>query len=208
MTLSPPALIDLFSDDLYDTDAPSGWEVHVGLTSQPEIFFKEKRPMRIRENSYVAIDYILSLDSGEVVDRSTPEEPFCFVIGFGQVIPGLERGLQDMEQGQSAKITVEAKDGYGEKRDDLYREIPRDQFPGDTEIEPHMVFQVTGPQGVATFRVDSVSEAAVVANFNHPLAGERLHFQVTVKEVREARPEDVHRCSPQGCESCKGDCEA
>jgi FKBP-type peptidyl-prolyl cis-trans isomerase SlyD len=164
--------------------------------------------MRIQDNSYVAIDYILSLDSGEVVDRSTPGEPFCFVVGFGQVIPGLERGLQDMEQGQSAKITVEAKDGYGERRDDLFREIPRNQFPSGTEIEPHMVFQVSGPQGVATFRVDSVSDAAVVADFNHPLAGERLHFQVTVKEIREARPEDAHRCGPQGCESCKGDCEA
>jgi FKBP-type peptidyl-prolyl cis-trans isomerase SlyD len=163
--------------------------------------------MRIRENSFVAIDYVLSLDSGEVVDRSRPEEPFRFLFGFGQVIPGLERGLQDMEQGQSATITVEAKDAYGEKRDDLYREIPRDQFPDDMEIEPEMVFQVDGPQGVAAFRVDAVSETAVIADFNHPLAGERLHFQVTVKEVREARPEDLHRYGPQGCGSGKGECE-
>jgi len=164
--------------------------------------------MKVQDNSYVAIDYILSLDSGEVVDRSDPGEPFCFVIGFGQVLPGLERGLQGMAEGQSATITVAAEDGYGERKDDLYRGIPREQFPSDIALEAGMVFQMTGPQGMARFRVDSVSEAAIVADFNHPLAGERLHFQVTLKEVREARPEDVHRCGPQGCGTCKGDCEA
>lgn len=163
--------------------------------------------MKVEDNSYVAIDYILSLDSGEVVDRSDPGAPFCFVIGFGQVIPGLERGLQGMEQGQSATITVAAADGYGERKDDLYRGIPRGHFPRDIALEAGMVFQMTGPQGIARFRVDSVSDEAIVADFNHPLAGERLHFQVTLKEVREARPEDVHRCAPQCCSSCKGGCE-
>jgi FKBP-type peptidyl-prolyl cis-trans isomerase SlyD len=208
MTPSPPPLIDLFSYDLYDAATPSGWDVHSGLTSQPEISVEEKRPMKVQDNSYVAIDYVLSLDSGEVVDRSDPGKPFGFVIGFGQVIPGLERGLQGMEQGRSGTITVAAEDGYGERKDDLYRGIPRAHFPKDIALEAGMVFQMTGSQGNARFRVDSVSDEVIVADFNHPLAGERLHFQVTVQEVREARPEDVHRCRPQGCESCKGDCEA
>jgi len=164
--------------------------------------------MKIEEHTYVAIDYTLTLDSGEVVDRSDPGEPLGFVTGFGQIIPGLEQGLAGMEQGQSAKITVEAKDGYGERQQELYREIPREHFPGDAEIEPEMVFQMTGPQGVARFRVDAVNDKMVVADFNHPLAGERLHFQVTVQEVREARPEDVQQCGPQGCASCSGECES
>lgn len=164
--------------------------------------------MKIQEHAYVAIDYTLSLDSGEVVDRSDPGEPLGFVIGFGQIIPGLEKGLQGMEQGQSAKITVEAGEGYGERQTELYREIPREHFPGDAEIETGMVFQMTGPQGVARFRVDSVTKEVVVANFNHPLAGERLHFQVTVQQVREARPEDLHECGPQGCGGCSGECES
>jgi FKBP-type peptidyl-prolyl cis-trans isomerase SlyD len=164
--------------------------------------------MKIEEHTYVAIDYSLTLDSGEVVDRSEAGEPLGFVTGFGQVIPGLEKGLAGMEQGQSAKITVEAREGYGERQQELYREIPREYFPGDTAIEPEMVFQMTGPQGVARFRVDAVTDQVVVADFNHPLAGERLHFQVTVQEVREARPEDVNQCGPQGCESCSGECES
>jgi FKBP-type peptidyl-prolyl cis-trans isomerase SlyD len=164
--------------------------------------------MKIQQHAYVAMDYTLTLDSGEVVDRSDPGEPLGVVIGFGQIIPGLEKGLTGMEQGQSAKITVEAEDGYGERQKELYREIPREYFPGDAELEPQMVFQMTGPQGVARFRVDSVTDKAVVADFNHPLAGERLHFQVTIQEVREARPEDVQQCGPQGCASCSGECES
>ena len=164
--------------------------------------------MKIQQHAFVAIDYTLTLDSGEVVDRSDPGEPLGFVIGFGQIIPGLEKGLTGMEQGQSAKITVEAEDGYGERQQDLYREIPREYFPGDGELAPQMVFQMTGPQGVARFRVDSVTDKAVVADFNHPLAGERLHFQVTIQQVREARPEDVQQCGPQGCGGCSGECES
>jgi len=164
--------------------------------------------MKIDEHTYVAIDYTLTLDSGEVVDRSEPGEPLGFVTGFGQIIPGLEQGLAGLEQGQSAKITVEAKDGYGERQQELYREIPREHFPDDTAIEPEMVFQMTGPQGVVRFRVESATDEMVVADFNHPLAGERLHFQVTVQEVREARPEDVQQCGAQGCGSCSGECES
>ena len=164
--------------------------------------------MKIQEHRYVTIDYTLTLDSGEVVDRSEPGEPLGFVTGFGQIIPGLEKGLTGMEQGQSAKITVEAGDGYGERQQQLCREIPREHFPGDAAIEPEMLFQMTGPQGVARFRVESVTDKVVVADFNHPLAGERLHFQVTVQEVREARPEDVQQCGPQGCASCSGECES
>ena len=164
--------------------------------------------MKIQEHAYVAIDYSLSLDSGEVVDHSEPGEPLGFVIGFGQIVPGLEQKLKGMEQGQSAKITVEMEEGYGERQQDLYREIPREYFPGDGELEPQMVFQMTGPQGVARFRVDSVTDKAVVADFNHPLAGERLHFQVTIQQVREARPEDVQQCGPQGCGGCSGECES
>jgi len=162
--------------------------------------------MKIQEHAYVAIDYSLSLDSGEVVDHSEPGEPLGFVIGFGQIVSGLEQKLKGMEQGQSAKITVEMEEGYGERQQDLYREIPREYFPGDARIEADMVFQVNGPQGVARFRVDSVTDKMVVADFNHPLAGERLHFQVTVQQVREARPEDMQQCGPQGCGSCSGEC--
>jgi len=177
------------------------------------VFFEEKMPMKIQDRTYVAIDYTLSLDSHEVVDRSDPGMSFGFVFGAGQVIPGLEKGLEGMKQGQSAKITVEAEEGYGQPRAELVREIPREQFPSDVDLEPNMIFEASGPHGPVRFRVESVSGDVVVADLNHPLAGERLHFDVKVAEVREARAEELEAlqegsgCTPENCGCCRTGCD-
>ena len=169
--------------------------------------------MKIQEHAYVAIEYTLTLDSDEVVDQSEPGEPFGFIFGAGLVIPGLEKGLEGMEPGQSAKLTVEAEEGYGQPRQELFRELPREQFPADAEIEPNMIFEADGPHGPVRFRVESVSDEVVVANLNHPLAGERLHFDLKVTEVREARAEELEAlrdnagCAPENCGCCGTTCD-
>lgn len=68
--------------------------------------------MQIQDKAFVAIEYTMSLDSEEVVDRSTPGEPYGFIFGTGQILPGLEKGLKGMEQGQSARITVGGRRGF------------------------------------------------------------------------------------------------
>ena len=118
-----------------------------------------------------------------------------------------------MEPGQSAKLTVEAEEGYGQPRQELFRELPREQFPADAEIEPNMIFEADGPHGPVRFRVESVSDEVVVANLNHPLAGERLHFDLKVTEVREARAEELEAlrdnagCAPENCGCCGTTCD-
>ena len=67
--------------------------------------------MKIQDSAYVSIEYTLSLDSDEVIDSSDPSEPFGFIFGGSQVIVGLQKGLEGMEQGQSAKLTVEPEEG-------------------------------------------------------------------------------------------------
>lgn len=174
--------------------------------------FWEMILMKVGERNYVAIDYTLTLDSGEVVDRSTPGEPLGFILGAGQIIPGLEKGLLGMEEGDTGKITVDPEEGYGIPNASLEREIPRENFPGDMELKPGMGFEARGPHGPVTFRVKSVDDKAVLADFNHPLAGERLTFDVTVAEVREPHAEELAQlqndgsCSPSACGSCGGGC--
>ena len=169
--------------------------------------------MKIQDHTYVTIEYTLSLDSDEVVDSSDSDKPFGFVFGFGQVIPGLEKGLEGMEQGQSTQITVEAEDGYGQPNSDLVRDIPREQFPGDVDIEPNMIFEASGPHGPVRFRVESVSDEVVVADLNPPLAGQRLHFDLKVAEVREASAEELaaveaqSSCAPESCACCATTCD-
>lgn len=158
--------------------------------------------MEVRENLFVAIDYTLTLDSGEVVDSSSPNEPLGFVLGSGQIIPGLEKGLIGMNKGQSGKIIVSAEEGYGQYREDLHIEIPRTQFPEDMDIQPGMGFEANGPQGLMTFQVKSVGADAITADFNHPLAGEQLHFDITVAEVREPSAEELTTAAAAGGCGC------
>jgi len=167
--------------------------------------------MKVENRRYVTIEYSLSLDSGEVVDQSTAEEPLGFLFGSGQVIRGLENGLEGMEAGAAAKVTVEACDGYGEPNPALYREIPRENFPADLDIQAGMGFEAKGPHGPVTFRVREVRDDEVVADFNHPLAGERLHFDVKIADVREPRAEELAEllrggCDEEACGSCGGGC--
>ena len=180
---------------------------------QPDVIFEEKMLMKIQDDVYVAIDYTLTLDSAEVVDRSEPGKPFGFIFGGGQVITGLEMGLAGMEQGQSVKFTVEPEDGYGQPRQELFRELPREHIPSDVDLAPDMIFEGSGPQGTFRLRVDSVSDNLVVADLNHPLAGQRLHFEVEVVEVREARAEELEAlknhagCAPENCSCCGTTCD-
>ena len=169
--------------------------------------------MKIAQNTHVSIDYTLTLESGEVADRSSEGHPLGFLFGSGQIIPGLETALEGMEAGETAKITVEAADGYGETREELLRDLPRENFPDDLKLEPGIGFEAKGPHGPVTFRLREVREDTVVADFNHPLAGQRLHFDVAVTEVREPTAEELatlmdsgDSCSPSACSSCGGGC--
>ena len=169
--------------------------------------------MKIKDQTYVAIEYTLKLDSDEVVDQTEPGKSFGFIFGAGLVISGLEKGLEGMEEGQSANLTVEAEEGYGQARQELFREIPREHFPPDAEVEPNMIFEADGPHGPVRFRVESVNDDVVVANLNHPLAGERLHFDLKVTEVRDATAEELEaakqhgNCAPESCACCDTSCD-
>ena len=168
--------------------------------------------MKIANNVYVALDYCLKLDSGEEVDRSPAGNPLAFITGNGQIIPGLENKLKGMEAGEDAKITLEPEEAYGQVRQDLFQEIPRDRMPPDMKIEPGMRFQAQRPEGLVMFSVKSVDEDSVTVDLNHPLAGKRLHFDVKVIEVREPSDKELAALSRScGCGSsnptdCCGGC--
>lgn len=158
--------------------------------------------MQIEDNKYVTIEYELNLASGEKVDSSPEGQPFGFITGTGQIIPGLEKQLMGKAAGDEEKIVVDPQEGYGPVNENLFQEIPRDQFPADCEVEPGMTFQAQGPQGPVMIRVKEVNENdTVTVDLNHPLAGEELHFDVKVVEVREPSAEELAQLQqqPTGC---------
>lgn len=164
--------------------------------------------MKISDNNFVAIDYRLTLDSGEEVDRSAEGTPLGFVTGTGSIIPGLESALAGKSAGERFQVTVEPEQAYGPVQKDLLQAIPRDRFPGDVEIEPGMSFHARGPRGPVALTVVSVEKDKVNVDLNHPLAGKRLTFDVTVQEVREPLVHEIPAvssscgCGPQEQSSC------
>lgn len=164
--------------------------------------------MKITDNNYVAIDYRLTLDSGEEVDRSAEGKPLGFVTGTGSIIPGLEGALAGKSAGESFRVTVEPDQAYGPVQKELLQAIPRNRFPNDVEITPGMSFHARGPRGPVALTVVSVDDGNVNVDLNHPLAGKRLTFDVTVQEVREPLSHEIPApasgcaCGPQEQSSC------
>lgn len=147
--------------------------------------------MKIGKDAVVGIEFSMSLDSGEEVDRSEPGKPLSFVFDSGQMLPGLEQKLEGMEAGQSTKFTVEPEDGFGMPREELLQKVPRSRFPEENELKVGMAFMFTGPSGSHPFTVREIDDDNVTIDFNHPLCGERLHFDVKVVEVRQATSEEL-----------------
>jgi FKBP-type peptidyl-prolyl cis-trans isomerase SlyD len=167
--------------------------------------------MNIADKLHVAFDYKLTLDSGKEIDSSPEGQPLGFVTGSGQIIPGLEKAMMGMAVGDSLKISVESGDAYGQVNPELFKDVPRNQFPAEIELQPGMTFQSQGPQSPITINIKEIKDdITVVIDLNHPLAGERLHFDVNIAEVREPTAEELSGLST-GC-SCgcsteeKSDC--
>ncbi len=164
--------------------------------------------MKITDKLYVAMDYKLSLASGEEVDSSPPGDPLGFITGASQIIPGLERALMGMSVGDSSRVTVEPEDAYGPVIEDMFQEIPRSQFPDDVKVEPGMTFHAQGPHGQIVMSVTELKDNdVVVVDLNHPLAGQQLFFDVNIVEVREPSAEELSQAqSVQQQEQKAGGC--
>ena len=164
--------------------------------------------VKIADNHFVAIDYRLTLESGEEFDRSAEGSPLGFVTGTGSIIPGLESALAGKSAGDSFQVTVEPEAGYGHVQKELLQAIPRDRFPADVEITPGMQFHARGPRGPVALTVVSADQEQVNVDLNHPLAGKRLTFDVKVHEVREPLAHEIPAaasgcgCGPQEQSAC------
>lgn len=161
--------------------------------------------MNIADKLYVAFDYKLTLDSGEKVDSSSEGQPLGIITGSGQIIPGLEKAMMGRTVGDSVKISFEPEEAYGQVNPELYQDVPRNQFPGDMELQPGMTFQAQGPQGPMVINIKEIKdENTVVIDLNHPLTGKKLHFDVNIVEVREPTAEELSGLSS----GCNCDCSA
>jgi FKBP-type peptidyl-prolyl cis-trans isomerase SlyD len=147
--------------------------------------------MQIAPNTVASFHYTLTNDAGEVLDSSRGREPLSYLHGAGNIVPGLEEAMAGRGVGDSFKVDVAPEDGYGVHHEGLVQDVPRAAFQGVDEIQPGMSFQASTPQGVHSVTVTKVGKDTVTVDGNHPLAGQTLHFDVEVTEVREASAEEL-----------------
>jgi FKBP-type peptidyl-prolyl cis-trans isomerase SlyD len=148
--------------------------------------------MKIQNDKVVSIDYTLKDDSGEVLDTSQEREPLAFIFGSGNIIPGLENALEGKEKGEELSVTVEPKEGYGEYDESLMFEVGKEQFQDASQIQEGMQVQAQNSNGqVQIFTIKDIGDEKVTLDANHPLAGQTLHFDVAVSEVRDASDEEL-----------------
>lgn len=148
--------------------------------------------MTIADGLVVGLAYVLKNSQGLEIDRSNKEDPFYYLHGAGQVVPGLEQGLAGMRVGEAAQVVVPASDGYGEVIADLCFSVAREQFPAELDLEVGMEFSADIGNGQKLpFRIVEIEGDRISIDGNHPLAGEDLHFDVEICEVRAQNAEEI-----------------
>ena len=147
--------------------------------------------MQVQDQAIVGIHYTLKNDAGETLDSSDGRDPLQFLQGSGGIIKGLEEALVGKEVGDKLDVTIEAEQAYGVHREELVQEVPRSAFGGVEDIQVGMTFQAQTDNGPVPIRIAAVSEENVTVDGNHELAGERLHFNVSIEEVREATQQEI-----------------
>jgi FKBP-type peptidyl-prolyl cis-trans isomerase SlyD len=152
-----------------------------------------KKNLKVADDVVVSLDYTLRLDDDEVVDTSEGREPLEYIHGHGNIIPGLERELEGMSVGEAREVVIEPADAYGDTDPDNYQAVPRSAFPPDMDLEPDMTLGMrdrdTGE--VLQASVVEIRDDSVLLDFNHPLAGETLHFDVHIADLRPATEDEL-----------------
>jgi FKBP-type peptidyl-prolyl cis-trans isomerase SlyD len=157
--------------------------------------------MKVESDKVVSIDYTLRNDGGDILDQSSPDAPLAYLHGHGNLIEGLESALLDKDEGDQLTATIAPAEAYGEYDATLVEAVPRAMFQGVDKVEVGMQFQTQMGQGVQIVTVKDVDDETVTIDANHALAGETLHFEVTVKGIREASEEELdhgHVHGPDG----------
>jgi FKBP-type peptidyl-prolyl cis-trans isomerase SlyD len=146
--------------------------------------------MDIQKNRVVSIDYMLKNSSGQIIDQSDGE-PLVYLHGNENIITGLEKHLEGKKTGDSVNCVIAPAEAYGERDDELVFTVSKKDFAEPDKIEIGMQFQTQEEDGVRVVTVVGLADDEVKIDANHPLAGQSLHFAVTVKDVREASAEEL-----------------
>lgn len=168
--------------------------------------------MEIGRNKFVSLTYQLRLNGaeGEMIEETTKDSPLEFLFGAGRMIEMFEQKLESMKAGDSFNFELKADEAYGQVNKDAIVELPKNIFEVNGAIDEEMltVGNSIPMQDAQGNRLNGIilemTDENVKMDFNHPLAGEDLHFSGAVLAVREATEDELVEaagCSSDGCDS-------
>ena len=143
--------------------------------------------MQITKDTVAQIHYTLKDAEGNVIDSSAGQDPLTYLHGSGNLIQGMEEGLEGKAKGDKFKLKIPPEKGYGVRDNALIQKVPRSSF-GNQNVEKGMQFQ-TNRGTVVT--VTETGLESITVDGNHPLAGKELHFDVEIMEIRSATQEEI-----------------
>lgn len=148
------------------------------------------RELAIGPGTKITLHFALQLDNGDMVDSNFERDPATFTVGDGNLLPGFEKALFGMLEGEHKTVVIKPEDGFGQRNPNNIQEIARSQFSPDLELSEGLMLSFADAQktelpGV----VQSYDDDVVVVDFNHPLAGRDILFEVAIIKIE---PVQVH----------------
>ena len=135
----------------------------------------------------VTIDYVLKRTDGEEVGNTQQAGPQDITIGSGQIFPQIEEALTGMAVGEEQSVSIDCANAFGPRQDALVIDIPRENLPPEPAPQPGMAMQAQAQDGSPmTLYIVEVGDQTIKAEGNHPLAGEDLTFDITLRDIKQA----------------------
>ncbi len=128
----------------------------------------------------------------EVFDSSLEREPLTFLVGHGQMIPGFEAEILGAEEGEKRTFTLEPDRAYGPRQEEYVMKRSKEEFPGNVELEVGMRFQAEVGGMPTPVEITGIEGDVVIVDFNHPMAGKTLTFDIEVMSIRPAQDEEIN----------------
>jgi FKBP-type peptidyl-prolyl cis-trans isomerase SlyD len=141
--------------------------------------------MVVETGKQISIEYTLSIDPEGVVDTNVDSDPLVYVQGTQQIVPALEKALEGKAVGDTVDVSIDPKDGYGERSEEAFQEVNKSQVPEEAQKVDTVLQGQDNEGGVVNARVAEVRDETVLLDFNHPLAGKTLKFNVKILNIQE-----------------------
>lgn len=148
--------------------------------------------MALGNNKVVTINFTLRDQYGNIIDSTVGEQPFSFLSGHQNILPKLESEIDTMLIGSKKSVTINAADVYGDYNNDMVQVVEKKEFPPEFLLEVGMQYVASAPDGTKIpFTITEVRNEDIIIDFNHPLAGKDLSFDIELLNVRDATSEEL-----------------